>query len=611
MVIFDNIKMMKITLRKPSNWLIVGLLALIFFVLTSSFNYLTQDENYTKWSSPDETANYFFTKSFATSGELSFFDEANLVSDDWVTPRSMRSDDGSVKPVSFLGIILIYGIIAAGFGVGVIPFLTPLFAALGIVIFYGLTKRLFGERVGLWSSFLLAFFPVYIYYTVRSLFHNVLFIVLLIAGLYLFLAALGPKRALAKKRLKSEFFFAFLSGFLIGLALITRTSEVLWLAPALFLIWIFYARRFGLTKLILFGSGIVAGLLPVAYYNQILYNSFFHGGYAEMNRTLDDLTKKSGELLRSTWAGQFYFYRDYLVALFRNVFYFGFNYEQSIFTAHNYIVKMFPALFYSGLAGLVVLIGQNVRRFRKKYLVYVLAGLVSGIFLIFYYGSWKFNDNPDLTRFTIGNSYTRYWLPIYLWLMPLAALAIVQVTQAALTWPVKIKEASQEVWQRARRLIASGLQVLLIATWAALSLLFVLYGSEEGLAYLYYNNKYERVNMTEVLALTEPEAIIITRYHDKFLFPERRVLIGSLPDDGVLTAATKLLKYYPVYYYNFYLNDAAVSYLNNGKLNEYQIEIKLMRKKEKFGLYQLQLKESADFTATSTSLNFENNVLKP
>ncbi|MFA5754541.1 MAG: glycosyltransferase family 39 protein [Patescibacteria group bacterium] len=603
---------MKIMLKKPGNWLIVGLLALIFFVLTSSFNYLTQDENYTKWSSPDETANYFFAKQFATSGELAFFDEANIISSDWVTPRSMRSDAGSVKPVSFLGIILIYGLIGAGLGVGIIPFLTPFFAALGILIFYGAVKRLFGERVGLWSSFLLTFFPVYIYYTVRSLFHNVLFIVLLLAGIYLFLAALGPKREKGERRPKRELFAAFFSGLAVGLALITRTSEILWLAPVLFLVWIFYVRRFGLIKLILFAAGLFTGLLPSAYYNQILYSSFFHGGYNEMNRTFDDLTKKSGELFKSTWQGRFYYYRDYLAALFKNIFYFGFNYEQSVLTAKNYIVKMFPALFYAGAAGLVVLIGQNIRRFKKKYLVYLLAGLTAGVFLIFYYGSWKFNDNPDLTRFTIGNSYTRYWLPIYLWLMPLAALALVKVTEAALAWPAKIRETGQEIVARARRLAALGLQILPIAIWSALSLLFVLYGSEEGLAYLYYNNKYERVQMAEVLALTEPDSIIITRYHDKFLFPERRVLVGSLPDDGVATAAAKLLPYYPVYYYNFYLDEPAVQYLNERKLVDYQIEMQLMRKKEKFGLYRLELKETIGLATSTTAIGTSSSsILTP
>jgi asparagine N-glycosylation enzyme membrane subunit Stt3 len=186
---------MKIKWLKLTNLLIVSLLALVFFVFTASFNYFTQDKNYTKWTSPDETANYFFSKRFSETGQLAYFDQAAIIGDNLVMPRSLRSDFGWVKPVSFLGIILTYGSIGAQLGVGVIPFLTPFFAALGIIIFYLLVSRIFeNQRVGLVSSFLLASFPVYIYYTVRSMFHNVLFIVFLLIGAYLLLLALGAKQ---------------------------------------------------------------------------------------------------------------------------------------------------------------------------------------------------------------------------------------------------------------------------------------------------------------------------------------------------------------------------------------------------------------------------------
>jgi len=177
---------MKINWQKFSNLVIVSLLALIFFFATSSFNYFTQDKNYTKWTSPDETANYFFSKRLSQTGDLAYFDPAAVLGDNLVMPRSLRSDSGWVKPVSFLGIILTYGTIGSWLGIAVIPFLTPFFAALGIIIFYLLVSRIFkNKRVGLISAFLLATFPVYVYYTVRSMFHNVLFIVYLLAGVYL------------------------------------------------------------------------------------------------------------------------------------------------------------------------------------------------------------------------------------------------------------------------------------------------------------------------------------------------------------------------------------------------------------------------------------------
>lgn len=573
-------------------------MALVFFIATASFNYFSQEADYVKWTSPDETANYFFSKNFALTGELAVFDQANLRGDNMVIPRSVRSDNGFIKPVSFLGISLVYGKIASLAGVGVIPYLTPLFAAFGIVLFYLIVRRLFSERVGLWSAFILASFPVYIYYTVRSMFHNVLFIVLLLAGIYFFLLALGKRKSSLKLpfvtwKLPASVWWAMLaaliSGIFVGLAIITRTSEILWLLPALFIVWIFYARRFGLAKLVIFIAGLSLPLLLAAFYNQILYGSFWYGGYNEMNRSLSDLAKAGGNILKFGWGGEGLAYlQEYFSNIFHNIFYFGFKPRQSETIFVSYVVKMFPILFYSGLAGIFFLILQNCRRFQKKYLVYILVWLFLSAFLAIYYGSWKFSDNPNMTS-TIGNSYTRYWLPLYLGLIPLAASALVRVSRALVL--LDSKSAS-----RLKRLIATGLQASAVFATTAISIIFVLYGSEEGLVYLYYTNQAEKINTERVWSLTDKEGIIITKYYDKFFWPERRVIMGVLPDEGILKAATKLIKYYPVYYYTFYLKPADVAYLNQNKLSPYGLRIAEIKKTNaEFGLYKLE-------TGTSTVL---------
>ena len=118
------IETIKNYLTKNWQFIIVVVLAIIFFFATSSFNYLIQDDDFIKWSSPDETANYFFTNLYAKSNELTTNEKYNLYAD-VVYPRSFRSDTGALKPVSFLGIILIYGKIAAWTSYKVIPFLTP------------------------------------------------------------------------------------------------------------------------------------------------------------------------------------------------------------------------------------------------------------------------------------------------------------------------------------------------------------------------------------------------------------------------------------------------------------------------------------------------------
>lgn len=590
---------LKVNWQKIINPMIVSLLAIVFFILTASFNYLTQDENYIKWTSPDETANYFFSKEFAEGGQLSYFDSAAVIGDNMVMPRSLRSDAGWVKPVSFLGITLTYGSIGAVLGSRVIPYLTPFFAAWGIVFFYLLISKIFNnKRIGLLSSFLLASFPVYIYYTVRSMFHNVLFIVFLIIGVYFFTLALGEKKTVKVWReIKTKFFsfkferrrtiqvfFAFLSGAFIGLTIITRTSETLWLVPVLGLVWIFYARRFGLIKLLVFLIGLTIALMPVVYWNNVLYQNSFRGGYNEMNRSLDEISSASTQVLNSTWQGKFEQYRAYYYTIKDNIFYFGFKKEQSIDMFNHYIIDMFPALVYLGLFGLFLLVIRNIRHFEKKYLVYVLSWVILGLILIFYYGSWKFNDNPNPDSYTIGNSYTRYWLPIYLLLLPLVSYAIVKVSQAFFS-------VSRRITMAIKKIGSAGLQALAILALSYIGIMFVLFGSEEGLAYLYYNNLAERNNAETVFSLTESNSIIITQYYDKFFFPERRIIMGRLPNDEILAAAQKLVKYYPVYYYNFFLNDKDVKYLNERKFTPFNLEMELIKKvNAKFGLYKLNAK---------------------
>ncbi len=587
---------LKINWQKSANPIIVSLLALVFFISTACFNYYTQDKDYVKWASPDETANYFFSKEFAENGQLSYFDSAAVIGDNMVMPRSLRSDAGWIKPVSFLGISLTYGSIASVLGTEVIPYLTPFFAALGIIVFYLLISRVFdSQRIGLISAFLLASFPVYIYYTVRSMFHNTLFIVFLIFGIYFFTLALGEKRTdKIREEIRAKFFkfkfdrerifkifSALFSGIFIGLTVITRTSEILWLLPALGIIWVFYARRFGFIKLMIFFVGLMVALMPVIYWNNILYQNSFRGGYNEMNRSLDEISNAGAEVIDYSWEGKVEHYKAYYQTIKKNIFYFGFKKEQSIEMFYRYVVDMFQVLVYLGLFGFLLLIAHNIKHFKKKYLVYVLVWGVLGVILVFYYGSWKFNDNPNPDSYTIGNSYTRYWLPIYIMLLPLVAYAIVNVTRALCSVSKKTSESTKNI-------ISAGLQAAAVLGISYLGIMFVLFGSEEGLVYLYHTSLAEKNNAELVFSLTEPESIIITQYYDKFFFPERRIIMGRLPNDEILTATQKLIKYYPVYYYNFFLNDKDVAYLNERKLSAYNLEIKLVKKvNAKFGLYKL------------------------
>ena len=606
-------------IKKNLNFLLVCLLALGFFLLTSLTIIANQPKGgYYLWSSPDESANYYFALNYAISGELSVFDKAGVISQGWISPRSVRNDFGFLKPVSFLGILLIYGAIASFFGLALIPFLTPLFAAFGIIIFYFLVRRFFKDRVALWSAFFLAFFPVYIYYSVRAMFHNVLFIVLLLAGLYLLSSATfkvkkkesqnvlentGGEKLVKKLKFDLKIFLtrlnkkiikflslgddtnrwlsfisSFFAGVFIGLALITRTSEALWLLPLLFLIWLFYARRFGLIRLLLFLAGTFLAWLPSAYYNQILYGSYFYGGYNELNSSIDEISQVGASLVSGFG---FSYLQESLKKLETLIFYFGLKPLQSLKMFYAYIVKMFPFIFWSGALAFIILMIKSFFQPKKKMILYLLGGLLISAFLIFYYGSWKFNDNPDLTRTTIGNSYTRYWLPIYLWLMSLSAWFLVRFSQTLFR--------SKKIAKNWRQNLALIMQTFFIFIYIISSLFFVFFGSEEGLVYSRYNKLKEKSTAEIVLNATEKNAVIINRYNDKYFFPQRRVIMATFPDDDLTKITSQIIDFYPVYYFHFRLNEKDLNYLNERRLAPYNLKIEpLMMTSIDTYLYRLE-----------------------
>src|SRR3989339_67729 len=104
-LLFKNKKLFKF-IQKNKCFFIVCLLAFVFFLGTSSFYFLAQSDGFIKWTSPDETANYIFTKLYAQSSKLTITEKYNLYTESIMHPRSFRADGEILKPVSFLGIIL-------------------------------------------------------------------------------------------------------------------------------------------------------------------------------------------------------------------------------------------------------------------------------------------------------------------------------------------------------------------------------------------------------------------------------------------------------------------------------------------------------------------------
>ena len=585
---------MRNKLKKYWRGIVVGILAIVFFIGTAGYNYFNHQDNFVKWASPDETANYIITKLYSQTGEMTIFEKYNLYAQDIIRPRSFRSDFGNLKPVSFLGIILIYGKIASMTSYKILPFLTPFFASLGIIFFYLLIKHFFNKRNALMSCFLLAVFPPFIYYSIRSMFHNVLFISLLIAGFYFTALIITDKR-------KRGWIYSAISGLLIGLAIITRSSELLWLLPVLIIIWLFNIKKFGITKLIIFLCFLFSALLPAMYWNQILYNSPINSGYPDMNQSIINIASAGNDLIKTAIIGNIDNYKELFKKIKNNIFYFGFHPRQSLNMMRHYFMNMFYYLFWPAILGLFLFI-QQIHKWKRKHWMYIIAYFILFIILLFYYGSWELHDNPDINSFTIGNSYTRYWLPIYLCALPFASLFIIRFTKAlfngntetappqfaAANWGGTVSVFTKYFKWPEKIFFINCARVLIVGIIYFISLTYVLYGSEEGLVYAGLNHEQSKNEADKILNLTERNSVIITRYHDKLLFPERMVIVGLFNDINMNLIYSKLTNYLPVYYYNFSLPAKDMKYLNNKRLKEVNLQIyKVQQITNDFTLYRL------------------------
>jgi hypothetical protein len=610
MTIENTKKRIKKIWRGYWHYLVIFFMALIFFLVASSFNYFTQsygEQDFVKWASPDETANYTFAKLYAQTGQITMAEENNLLAHDIIKPRSVRSDNGVLKPVSFLGIILIYGKIASLTTYKIIPYLTPFFAAIGLFYFYALVKNIFGKNNALISTSLLAMFPVYIYYSARSMFHNVLFTVLLVIGLY-YLVAMNKRKMKIKKEEEIWHFctranwrgliYAALAGLAIGLAISARSSESLWVGPVLVLLYLFNIRRTGLIKVFIFLAAFVLALMPTFYYNQLLYGSFYFGGYPEMNTSIINIKDASGSVIQSSVANNFHFNKELFSKIKNNILVFGLHPRQAMTMFKYYFMEMFPWIFWPAIFGIALYI-SNWRRYKYRIWVFSAGLALTAIILVLYYGSWTFFDNPNRANHTIGNSYTRYWLPIYLGVLPFISLLLIRLTRVISRLFKKLGHSRQFgkffSWRINRHWLHVGLRLAAIIAVFYWSVNFLLGGSEEGLIYLARRQQEAKVEWRAVMDATENNSVLITMYGDKLFFPERKIIMGQFNDQNMNVEYKTLVNILPVYYYNFSFQPADLDYLNNTRLANVGLQIKEIKKvTDKFTLYQLYNKPEDD-----------------
>lgn len=566
-------------LKKYKTAIFLGLFCLAFFCIYAHFNLLVMHPDGAgdnpKFSSPDETANYFWAKRLAQGQPLYYFEELNGPGNNLIHPRSINVVDGKNVPGSFLGLIFIYGSLAKILGLGIIPYLTPFFSVLGILFFYLLIKRVFNSRpVALISSVLLAFTPAWFYYSCRGMYHNVLFTSLLIMGVYFLWKVLAEapsanfkflilnfkinhkskiqnkkpdkQPAASYKLLVTSYLYYFLSGLLISFALFTRTSEIVWVALTIFLIFIFHFKRIYRPGFILF---LAAGTIPIIalfYHNQILYGSLISAGY----RAVSDAVSIGG--LASAGV---------LFQIFVTPF--GIHPGSILTNGFNYLYQLFPlwgALYFLGAFLFTILPTHLMGINYKKRIIYLAYCLLLTAYLLIFYGSWAITDRIDRETLSLGTSYLRYWLPIYIVTLPFVATIIWQLANF-LTPLQKRKIFYQSIFSFAACLciFMPTINVLLRQ-------------SDESL-FLLKNLNETRVKSAIVNKMVGPEDIVLVyKQADKIFFPDRQKLITELAVPIDYESVARLAKIRDVYYYS-YANPRDVDSISRLQFAPYGLEI--------------------------------------
>ncbi len=471
------------------------------------------------FNSPDENANAVFTRFFAQQGSLQIPATYQGPGAEYLTPRSVIYRDGFYVPGSFIGLPLIYGTLVRmlqfsffSSHFSVMEFFTPFFAVFGILAFFGILRRIFNERIAFFSLVLLALHPAFWYWASRGMMHNVLFVSLVLVGIYFLIPTTNYKLQTTNY---------FLAGLFLGLALLVRTFDMLLLAPVIFLLlW-----RKSLWSTVSFLVPVALAIIVLMNFNTLLYGSPFSFAYVPPSLPMDFSTATS------TISHKLY-------AISSSLLPFGFHPRLALKNFLDYGVELF--WWYSVPLGIGLWVlgtrwKKGVLSTKEKW----YAGICMYVAVVFgiIYGSGQFFDHPDANAISLGNSYTRYWLPLYILMVPLAAYFFEAMRGKSPFYSPFVKGGSRGIYA-------------ILCVMLALNSYTVLFASDISLLSIRETLQGYQVRQEKVLSLTPPNAIIVAGKYDKFLWPQRNVVF-SMNDPKLRTMLPVLIQARPLYYYSW------------------------------------------------------------
>lgn len=519
--------------------IILAVASVVFLISTQVLSFVGST-----FVSPDETANAFFSEIFSTQGRLYSFEPLDVQLGDFFFPRGVVAIEGRLLPIGFLGLPILFGSLIRFFGFWSATFWTPLFAVLAVWAWYAIMRKVFDRRVGLFSALLLFVTPAWWYWTARPFMPNVLFVSFLIFTSFFLVV-----RPIYQKFTTNRWLDYVLAGLMLGGALWIRVSEVFWLLPLAIFILLVLWKKISWSAVLFFLVALIVSLAPLLFLNKSLYGDYFMAGYTVGSSGIN-LSQANSAITVSETS---------IRTMIDSVLPFGFHPRAVLYNVWNYGLLMFWWLILPALVGMILL---------RKHWKYTAGILLAATILGIVSGSAAIHDNPDLSAVTIGNSYSRYWLSLFVAITPLVAVALLRLGDLAF-------------WKKIKKIIP----VICFVAILALSVNTVFFSSDDALWPTRTRLAAAETIRDRLLVLTEQNAVIITERGDKLFFPDR-VIRFPLRDETTYAILPQIIAVAPLYYYGITLPQSDLDYLNNLKLVDSKLRIDLVENLGAESLYR-------------------------
>jgi len=455
---------------------------------------------------PDATANYFFAELFAKTNQFSYFEPLNLVTDNLLHARSFNVLDGNLVPITFLPALVMFGAAWRILGeFGILAF-TPLLAALSGLLVYRLVYYVFKDLdLALISAILFWSLAPVIFFANVVMLPSILFIFLLLAAWWAIATGLRYRKKV----------YWILGPLFLSLAVFVRPTEIIWIV--LLWMWLIYLNKKNINHKRCFGGALIflAAAFAFLSFNKLTYGGYLSTGY--FNLQSGALSSEfSNQNSSNLW--------DYIKLLIAP---FGFNLALIFKNFYKYFINIIPAHFILAVLGFVILIyKKEINTLWKKYLMFTPFIF---ILILIYYGSWDLADPLVKELNKISISYVRYFLPLYIWILPLVAYGIKKIFFG----PNKINKLSYYI-------------ILIALILSSFKLAF--YSKNDGLLQNVETLGDYYFQYHFVSEIIEEDAIIITDRSDKIFFPKYRVIVPQ-GDLELWPRVKNIVNQTPVYYY--------------------------------------------------------------